>query len=214
MRVDLHMHTMWSGDCTTTPDELREAVEESGIDVLCITDHGTINGAVELGESLGCRVVVGEEVRTAAGEIIGLFLTERLPLGMKPAEAVHAIRSQGGVVYVPHPFDPMRHCMAEDALEQLAAAGGIDAVEALNAKVSLQHLNRRAADFAAHHGLAAGAGSDAHVASAVGAAYVEMPDFDGPASFLQSLREGRLVGHHYDAPRQWRARVVPSTRAL
>jgi predicted metal-dependent phosphoesterase TrpH len=218
VRVDLHSHTMWSGDATTTPDELAEAVAESGIDVLCITDHGTINGAVELARSgaLGCRVIVGEEVRTAAGEVIGLFLTERLPFGMKPADAVHAIRSQGGLVYVPHPFDPMRHCLAEDALEALAATGGLDAVEALNAKVSLDHLNRRAAEFAATHGLAAGAGSDAHVASAVGAAYVEMPDFDdaSPASFLQSLRAGRVVGHHYDAPRAWRPRVVPSTKAL
>ena len=216
VRVDLHMHTMWSGDATTTPDELREAVEESGIDVLCITDHGTINGAVELASSLGCRVIVGEEVRTAAGEIIGLFLTERLPFGMKPEEAVTAIRDQGGVVYVPHPFDPVRHCMAEPALESLAASGGLDAVEVFHAQVSLAHLNRRAAEFAAARGLAGGAGSDAHVASAIGAAYVEMPDFDdaSPASFLQSLRAGRVVGHHYDAPRAWTPRVVPSTKAL
>jgi predicted metal-dependent phosphoesterase TrpH len=216
VRVDMHSHTMWSGDATTTPDELREAITESGIDVLCITDHGTINGAVELAASLGCRVVVGEEVRTSAGEIIGLFLSERLPFGMKPDEAVRLIRDQGGVVYVPHPFDPVRHCMSEAALESLAASGGLDAVEVLNAKVSLAHLNRRAAEFAHTHGLAAGAGSDAHVASAVGAAYVEMPDFDhaSPASFLQSLRQGRVVGHHYDAPRAWRPRVVPSTKAL
>ena len=215
VRVDMHSHTMWSGDATTTPDELREAVAESGIDVLCITDHGTINGAVELASSLGCRVIVGEEVKTAAGEIIGLFLRERLPFGMKPEEAVAAIRDQGGVVYVPHPFDPVRHCMAEPALEALAASGGLDAVEVFNAKVSLAHLNRRAAEFAASHGLAGGAGSDAHVASAIGAAYVEMPDFDdaSPASFLQSLRAGRVVGHHYDAPRVWRARIVPSTKS-
>lgn len=218
VRVDLHSHTMWSGDATTTPEELAEAIAESQIDVLCITDHGTINGAVELARSgqLGCRVIVGEEVRTSAGEVIGLFLRERLAFGMKPAEAVRVIRDQGGLVYIPHPFDPMRHCLAEDALTALAEDGGIDAVEVLNAKVSLDHLNRRAAEFAAAHDLAAGAGSDAHVASAVGAAYVEMPDFDdaSPASFLQSLRQGRVVGHHYDAPRQWRARVVPSTKAL
>jgi predicted metal-dependent phosphoesterase TrpH len=209
---------MWSGDCTTTPEEVAEAVAESGIDVLCITDHGTVNGAVELARSgaLGCRVIVGEEVRTSVGELIGLFLTERLPLGMKPEQAVEAIRDQGGLVYVPHPFDPMRHCLAEPALEGLAASGSLDAVEVLNAKVSLAHLNRRAAEFAATHGLAGGAGSDAHVASALGAAYVEMPDFDdaSPASFLQSLRAGRVVGHHYDAPREWRPRVVPSTKAL
>jgi predicted metal-dependent phosphoesterase TrpH len=205
---------MWSGDATTTPDELREAIVESGIDVLCITDHGTVNGATELATSLGCRVIVGEEVRTTAGELIGLFITQRLPGGLKPQEAVTAIRKQGGVVYVPHPFDPLRHCLAEDALVQLATEGSLDAVEVLNAKVSLSHINRRAAEFALEHGLAAGAGSDAHEPSAIGAAYVEMPDFDGPASFLRSLREGRIVGHHYDAPRVWRPRVVPSTKAL
>ena len=216
VRVDLHMHTMWSGDATTTPDELRQAVADSGVDVLCITDHGTINGARELARSgeLGCRVVVGEEVRTTAGEVIGLFLTERLPFGLKPAEAVAAIRSQGGLVYIPHPFDPVRHCLAADALEGLAADGGVDAVEVFNAKVSLSHLNRRAAEFAEAHGLAGGAGSDAHEPSAIGAAYVEMPEFDGAASFLAALRRGRVVGHHYDAPRAWRPRVVPSTKAL
>lgn len=214
VRVDLHMHTMWSGDATTTPDELRVAVAESGIDVLCITDHGTINGGVELAEQLGCRVVVGEEVKTTAGEIIGLFLTERLPFGMKPHEAVAAIRAQGGVVYVPHPFDPMRHCLTEDALRALAEDGSLDAVEVLNAKISLSHLNQRALDFSAEFGLARGAGSDAHEPSAIGAAYVEMPDFDSPATFLQSLLEGRIIGHHYDAPRQWRPRIVPSTKSL
>lgn len=218
VRVDLHVHTMWSGDATTTPDELRDAVAETGIDVLCVTDHSTINGAVELAASgaLGCRVIVGEEVRTTAGEVIGLFLRDRLPFGMKPSDAAAAIKDQGGLVYVPHPFDPMRHCMAEDALAALATAGQVDAIEALNAKVSLTHLNERAAAFAAEHDLAAGAGSDAHEPSAIGAAYVEMPDFDDgdPASFLASLRRGRVVGHHYDAPRQWKPRIVPSTRAL
>ena len=216
VRVDLHAHTMWSGDATTTPDELRDALSESRIDVLCITDHGTINGALKLADELPCRVIVGEEVRSAAGEIIGLFLTERLPVGMKPHEASELIREQGGIVYIPHPFDPMRRCLKEDALDALAAGGQIDAIEVLNAKVSLSSLNRRAAEFALHYDLARGAGSDAHEPSAIGAAFVEMPDFaDGdPSSFLASLRQGRIVGHHYDAPRRWRARVVPSTKAL
>jgi predicted metal-dependent phosphoesterase TrpH len=216
VRVDMHMHTMWSGDATTTPDELREAVVESRIDVLCITDHNAINGAVKLADDLGCRVIVGEEIRSGPGEIIGLFLTERVPLGLKAPEAVARIKDQVGLVYIPHPFDPMRHCLHEDALYDLARSGSIDAVEVLNAKVSLSSLNQRAADFAEEFDLAAGAGSDAHEPSAVGAAFVEMPDFDDgdPQSFLASLRQGRVVGHHYDAPRRWRPRVVPSTKAL
>jgi predicted metal-dependent phosphoesterase TrpH len=106
--------------------------------------------------------------------------------------------------------------MREDAMVDLVADGLVDAIEVLNAKVSLGHLNRRAADFAGQHGLRAGAGSDAHEPSAVGAAYVEMPDFaDGDAaSFARALAAGRAVGHAYDAPRKWRPRVVPSTKAL
>ena len=210
VRVDLHSHTMWSGDSTTTPDEVEEAVIASGLDVLCITDHNAIRGAVELAERLPCRVIVGEELRTHAGEIIGLFLGERIPMGIPPAEAAANIRAQGGVVYVPHPFDPMRRNMAEPALYELANAGLLDAIEVINAKTSLRSLNERAAQFAAEFDLAAGAGSDAHVPHALGAAYVEMPDFDGPTDFLAKLRLARPVGHHWDEHRPWTPRILPS----
>jgi predicted metal-dependent phosphoesterase TrpH len=211
VRVDLHSHTMWSGDSTTTPDELEEAVRASALDVLCVTDHNAIKGAWELRGRLPCRVIAGEELRTHAGEIIGLFLTEHVPFGASPTEAAERIRAQGGLVYIPHPFDSMRRNLAEAALRSLTSAGLVDAIEVLNAKTSLLHLNERAAAFAAEHGLAVGAGSDAHVPEALGAAYVEMPDFDGPADFLAKLPEGRVVGHHADPHRAWRPRIVPST---
>jgi predicted metal-dependent phosphoesterase TrpH len=211
VRVDLHSHTMWSGDSTTTPEELHEAVVASGIDVLCITDHNAIRGAIEVAATLPCRVVVGEELKTHAGEIIGLFLTERVPIGVQPHDAARLIREQRGVVYIPHPFDPMRRNLDEAAMRQLAEAGLIDAIEVLNAKTSLKSLNARAAAFAEAFDLAAGAGSDAHVPLALGAAFVEMPDFDGPTDFLQKLRLGRIVGHHWDQPRPWSPRIVPST---
>jgi len=201
---------MHSGDSTTTPDEVEEAVLASGIDVLCITDHNATRGAVELAERLPCRVIVGEEVKTHAGEIIGLFLTERIPGGLQPVEVCERIRGQGGIVYIPHPFDPMRNCLQEPVLVDLVARGLVDAIEGINAKTSLQHLNRQGRQFGADHDLAVGAGSDAHVAEALGAAYVEMPDFDGPEQFLASLRAGRIVGHHFDAPRRWRPRIIPS----
>lgn len=213
VRVDLHSHTMWSGDSTTTPEEVESAVVESGLDVVCITDHHAVNGAFELGGRLACRVIVGEEMRTHAGEIIGLFLTERIPFGLPPADSAQAIRDQGGVVYIPHPFDPMRRNLAEPALQAITDAGLVDAIEVINAKTSLASLNRRAAEFAEAHDLAAGAGSDAHVPLALGAAYVEMPDFDGPQDFLAQLRHARPVGHHWDQARPWSARVLPSTTA-
>jgi predicted metal-dependent phosphoesterase TrpH len=202
---------MWSGDSTTTPDEVEAGVLASGIDVLCITDHNAIKGAIELAERLPCRVVIGEEVKANEGELIGLFLTERIAPGLPAVDIAGQIRDQGGLVYVPHPFDPVRRCLNESTLYALADAGLLDAVEAFNAKTSLRHLNRRAATFATERGLAAGAGSDAHVPEALGAAHVEMADFDGPASFLDALRAGRVVGHHSDPPRVWRPRIVPST---
>jgi predicted metal-dependent phosphoesterase TrpH len=202
---------MHSGDSTTTPDELAEQVEASGIDVLCITDHNATRGAVELFGALGCRVIIGEEVKTWAGEVIGLFLSERIPGGLQPVDVCERIRGQGGLVYIPHPFDPLRNCLKEAVLDELVQRGLVDAIEGHNAKTSLQHLNERAQDYGRQHGLAVGAGSDAHVAEAVGAAYVEMPDFDGPVEFLAALRQGRVVGHHFDAPRRWRPRIIPST---
>jgi predicted metal-dependent phosphoesterase TrpH len=211
VRVDLHSHTMWSGDSTTTPDELEEAIVASAIDVLCITDHNALRGAQELVDRLPCRVVLGEEVKTHVGEIIGLFLTERIPGGLQPVEVCERIRGQGGLVYVPHPFDPMRNCLKEAVLRDLCDRGLVDAIEARNGKTSLEHLNQKAADFATEAGLAAGGGSDAHVAEALGAVYVEMPDFSGPDEFIANLRAGHVVGHHFDAPRRWRPRIVPST---
>ena len=201
---------MWSGDSTTTPEEIERAVVDSGLDVVCITDHHAIAGAEQLSKHLPCRVIVGEEMRTHAGEIIGLFMTERVPFGLPAAQTASAIRDQRAIVYVPHPFDPMRRNITEAALGELVDAGLVDAIEVLNAKTSLPSLNARAKQFADDRGLLAGAGSDAHVPDALGAAYVEMPDFDGPQDFLASLQQAVIVGHYWDEARPWSPRIVPS----
>jgi len=210
VRVDCHLHTMYSGDAVTTLDELAEAIEAADLDVVCITDHNAVAGAqAAIERGLGCRVIVGEEIRTGAGEIIGLFLTERVPYGIDVHEAVARVREQGGVTYVPHPFDPTRHALKEPVLRGLCEAGDVDSVEAFNAKVGLAHLNDLAAALAAEFDLPRGAGSDAHDPSAVGAAYVEMPDFDGPAAFLRALHDATVIGHRYDRPRDFVPRIIP-----
>ncbi|MEL7157895.1 MAG: PHP-associated domain-containing protein [Actinomycetota bacterium] len=214
MRVDCHSHTMWSGDCTTTAEEVHQSVVDTAIDVLCITDHNQTAGAERLQHELPCRVIVGEELRVGQGELIGLFLNERIPQGLGPVEAARRIRAQGGVVYIPHPFDPMRNCLRPHEIDELVAERAVDAIEGFNAKTSLRSLNQQAVDYGEANDLAVGAGSDAHVPGSVGAAYVEMPDFDGPTEFLASLRRGRLVWHHYDKPRPWTPRIVPSVDPL
>jgi predicted metal-dependent phosphoesterase TrpH len=203
VRVDCQVHTVWSGDASTTLDQLAERVAALGLDVVCVTDHHTIEGALRAAErGLGTRVVVGEEIRTHAGELIGLFLTERVPYVLPAAEVVARIRDQGGLVYAPHPLDRHRRGLGERGLEELAASGSIDAVEVFNAKVRDPRDNELAAEAARRLELPGGAGSDAHDPEGLGAAYVEMPDFDDAAGFLAGLRSARVVGTFRDhAPR-------------
>jgi predicted metal-dependent phosphoesterase TrpH len=196
VRVDCHLHTCWSGDATTTREELASRVADEGIDVVCVTDHHTLDGAREALKCGvgGARVVVGEEIRTPVGELIGLFLTERIPYVLPLPEVVARIRAQGGLVYAPHPLDRHRAGIGASLVAELATEGALDVLEVFNAKTREAEDNRRAADLAAETGLPGGAGSDAHDPQGVGAAYLEMPDFEGPASFLASLREARRVG--------------------
>lgn len=196
VRVDCHVHTAASGDAVTTIDELAERVAQLSLDVVCVTDHNVISAALAATErDIGARVVIGEEIRTPDGDVIGLFLTERVPYVLPLAQVVSLIRGQGGLVYLPHPFDPGRSSLG-DAAVSLCEAGGADVVEVFNAKIADPARNDRAAKLAVRYGLPAGAGSDAHDPDGVGAAFLEMPDFDGPDGFLESLREAVITGEY------------------
>jgi predicted metal-dependent phosphoesterase TrpH len=194
--VDCHLHTAASGDAVTSLDQLAERVEQAGLDVVCLTDHNVTSAAVQaMQRGIGARVVVGEEIRTAHGDVIGLFLTERIPYVLPLAEVVALIRAQGGLVYLPHPFDLARSSLG-GAAAALCAAGHADVVEVFNAKISDDTVNERAAALAARFGLPGAAGSDAHDPAGIGAAYLQMPDFDGPASFLAGLRQATITGEY------------------
>jgi predicted metal-dependent phosphoesterase TrpH len=196
VRVDCHLHTVASGDAVTTLDQLAERVQRAGLDVVCITDPNETSAAVSAVErGIGARVIVGEEIRTSEGDLIGLFLTERVPYVLPLAEAAGLIRSQGGLVYLPHPFDPGRSSLGQ-AAAGLCAAGLADVIEVFNAKIENQPLNQRAQRLAARFQLPGGAGSDAHDPDGIGAAYLEMPDFDGPAEFLAALRQATITGDY------------------
>jgi hypothetical protein len=202
VRVDCHLHTVASGDAWTTLDHLADRVRECRLDVVCITDHNVTSEAVAaVQRGIGCRVIVGEEIRTPSGDVIGLFLAERIPYVLPLAEVAARIRAQGGLVYAPHPFDLGRSSLGP-ALAPLCAAGLVDVIEVFNAKIADPARNEQAARLAAQFGLPGGAGSDAHDPPGVGAAYLELPDFDGPASFLEALAGATVVGEFRDyAPR-------------
>jgi predicted metal-dependent phosphoesterase TrpH len=197
IRVDCHLHTALSGDAVTTIDELAERVEQEQLDVVFITDHNVTAAAVEAAErGIGARVIVDEEIRTQDGDVIGLFLTDRIPYVLPLGDAIAKIRERGGLVYLPHPFDPGRSTLKPAISERLCADGIADVVEVFNAKIENQEWNRRAADLAARYDLPGGAGSDAHDPEGIGAAYLEMPDFDGPEDFVAALRHASVVGEY------------------
>jgi len=202
VRVDCHLHTAASGDSVLSVEELAERARQAGLDAVFITDHNVTHAAVAAAERhLGVRVIVGEEVRTPDGDAIGLFLTERIPYVLPLAEVIGRIRGQGGLVYVPHPFDLVRSSLGR-VLPGLCAAGDVDVIEVFNAKIADPALNEKAAALAREFSLPGGAGSDAHDGPGVGAAYLDMPDFDGPASFLAALADAKVTGEFRDhAPR-------------
>ena len=193
--VDLHMHTDHSSDCATPVEVLLRTARSQGLGAIAVTDHNEISGALEaraLGAEYGVKVIVAEEVKTASqGEVIGLFLREKIPRGLTLAATVAEIRRQGGLVYVPHPFDRMH--AVPDYEHLLAIVEDVDAIEVYNPRVAIGSFNEEAARFAAKYRIPAGAGSDAHVAQGLGSVRVRMRDFDGPEEFLESLREADIL---------------------
>jgi predicted metal-dependent phosphoesterase TrpH len=193
VRIDMHLHTRASFDCLSDPRAVLHRALECGLDLICITDHNEITAAQALSAEFPDRVIVGEEVKTAEGvDIIGLFLTERIPKGTPARETCERIRAQGGVVYVPHPFAGGKGGGGR-ILEQIEDL--IDAIEGFNARIHDPALNARAMEWAEARRLPVGAGSDAHTLREIGRAWVEVPVFERtPAGLLRALRHGRLHG--------------------
>jgi predicted metal-dependent phosphoesterase TrpH/glycosyltransferase involved in cell wall biosynthesis len=193
--VDLHMHTDHSPDCATPVEVLLATARAQGLGAIAVTDHNEVSGALDAAEKaaeFGVKVIVGEEVKTASqGEVIGLFLSERIPRGLTLEDTVAEIRRQGGLVYVPHPFDRMH--AVPDYEHLLAILDDVDAIEVYNPRVAIGAFNEEAARFAAKYRVLAGAGSDAHVAQGLGSVRVRMPDFHGPEEFLAALAEAEIV---------------------
>jgi predicted metal-dependent phosphoesterase TrpH len=193
--ADLHLHTSWSHDCSIDVDELLDHAEAQGLGAIAVTDHNVFGGALEAVErARGRRLVVipGEEVKTAdQGEVIGLFLREEIPRGMSFGETIAAIRAQGGLVYVPHPFDRLHAIPAPETLHRHLAE--IDVLEVYNARLLFEAYNEEALRFARKYNLTPGAGSDAHVLAGVGTGAVRMRRFSGPEEFLVSLHDAEVL---------------------
>ena len=195
MRVDLHTHTAFSRDCDTPPKAVVRQCREVGLNCIAVTDHNNIRGALEVRELADFPVIIGEEIMSSRGDIIGLFLEEEIPPGLSPVETVGRIRGQGGVVMVPHPVDAIRRGPLDpEALRTISA--DVALMEVLNARTILPRDLERCRRLAQEMHITPVAVSDAHTPGELGSAYTEIEGFDGSAdSLVHALRTGRRAGH-------------------
>ena len=193
LKIDLHMHTHFSHDSGAPSKSIVDRCVRTGLNCIAVTDHNTIRGALEVQSIAPFPVIIGEEIKSSAGDIIGLFLKEEVPKGLSPLDTVEAIKAQGGLVSVPHPFDRLRpSAIKYEALKEILPC--VDIMEVFNAHNLLMRDNERAAAFSQEHHLVAASVSDSHTSLELGRTYMEVPDFDGtPEGFKDALAQASLV---------------------
>ncbi len=187
----VHSHTDYSHDSNVSWERLLATARHQGVDCVAITDHDQVEGALRARQAGDVRVIVGEEISSADGHIIGLFLEERVQPGLSLEETAGRIRQQGGLVLAPHPLATL----CEDSLRATNLARllpWLDAVEVGNAQNVFTWEDRKAAGFAREHGIAPYVGADAHIRGYLAGCYQMMAEFDGPGGFMESLRSAEL----------------------
>ena len=194
LKADFHIHTDYSPDSSVSPKSLVARCVKQGINCIAVTDHDTIQGALAVARIAPFRVIIGSEIKSADGEIIGLFLKEDVPPKLLALETVRRIKQQGGLVSLPHPFDRFRHhVLTPKGLDE--ALPYADMVEGLNARNMASADNRKALELATKRGLPAVGVTDCHSIIEVGRAFTELPDFDGTAEgFKKALAQAKIGG--------------------
>ena len=189
IRIEFHCHTIYSKDSLVAPARLVESCSRKGIDRIVITDHNTIAGALEAQKMAPGLVIVGEEIMTTKGELLAAYVTEEIPAGLSPQEAIRCLKEQGAFISVSHPFDSTRrgHWQEDDLLDILPF---VDAIETFNARCILPGMNHQAQEFAVRHGIASTVGSDAHTLFELGRATLTLPQFEGPEELRTVIRRG------------------------
>jgi predicted metal-dependent phosphoesterase TrpH len=192
LRVDFHCHSSYSRDSLTKPEMLVKMCLRKGLDRIVVTDHNTIEGALEALRLDPIHIIVGEEIMTTKGEILAAYVQECIPTGLSPLETIQLLRDQGAFISISHPFDQMRKgswCM-EDILPILPL---VDAIEGFNARIMVQDANKKALLFAKEYDLAITAGSDAHAAFELGTASILLDPFMDAEELKMNIKLGILA---------------------
>ncbi|HSS94382.1 MAG TPA: PHP domain-containing protein [Candidatus Dormibacteraeota bacterium] len=190
MRVDLHLHSRYSHDSRTTLEALIARSRECGLERIALTDHNSVEGALELARIAPELAIVGEEAKTREGELIGLFISRRLPPFLRPEEVMDLVHEMGGLTYIPHPFDRNRSHYSADRMVELADR--IDIIEVHNPWCE-PAANAAAARIAADLDKVTATGSDAHSTFELGRTWMEMESYAGVDDFLAKLRSAKHV---------------------
>ena len=190
MRIDLHLHSHYSHDSSSSLELLIQRCREVGLDRIALTDHNTVEGALELAKLAPELTIVGEEAKTREGELIGLFITGRIPPYLRPEESMDLVHEMGGLTYVPHPLDRNRAHFSPHRIVEMADR--IDIIETYNPWCE-PAANQAAAALAKDLGKVTATGSDSHGLAELGRSWMEIEEFDGPADFLAKLARSRHV---------------------
>ncbi len=194
-QVELHSHTLWSKDCVVSFNTIMRLCQRRGVDRIAITDHNTADGALAMQKLAPDLVIVGEEIMTDRGEILGYFMRESIPAGLTPDETIRRLRDQGAAISVSHPFDRLRKgAWHEEDLLQIIDK--VDAIEVFNSRCMFAEDNVKALAFAQQHGLTGTVGSDAHSRVEYGRALNVMQPFEGASDFLLALRAAQQVNRY------------------
>ncbi|MEW6716261.1 MAG: PHP domain-containing protein [Chloroflexota bacterium] len=190
LRVDFHVHTVYSSDGLITPEKLIAICKERGLDRVAVTDHNTIRGA-QIAKALAPEtIIIGEEIMTTRGELLAFFVQEEIPPGLVPEAAIQRLRAQGAFISVSHPFDNLRpSSWQRGKLQPISTL--VDAIEVFNARCLLASFNQKSHQFAQEHGLLATVGSDAHTTYEIGKVILTLPFFHDTESLRRALPQGQ-----------------------
>lgn len=195
LKADLHVHTCYSPDSSSPLDEIIERCTETGINCLAVCDHGSIQGALALKEIAPFKVIIGEEILTPYGDVIGLFLSSELPAKLPLEDAIAGIKAQDGFVCIPHPFDIFRNSSFCNKGKLISIMADIDMIEVFNARSITPGAGKKSWKLVKQYNKLAGAGSDAHSVNEIGYTYIDLPEFNDREEFLLSAQKGTIVGH-------------------
>jgi len=190
-KIDLHTHSVASPDGGIKTEQYARALEDDQFDCIAVTDHNTIEVARSLHESLGERIIIGEEITTHEGELIGLFLKQTILPGQSALTTAKAIKAQGGIVYVPHPFETVRKGVSEASLNQITEL--VDIVEVHNGRAVFQNRGPQATMWARLNRKVVAASSDAHGHKGLGATYTLVSELPTVENIVKLLKKAQFV---------------------